>query len=36
SRGLGEFQRRGWVETGRGEIRILNRDKLEKLVRSVT
>lgn len=36
SRGLGEFQRRGWVETGRGAIRILKRDALDKLVRSVT
>lgn len=36
SRTLGEFQRRGWVETARGEIRISNRDGLERLARSVT
>lgn len=36
SRALGEFQRRGWVELSRGEIRILNRMGLERLSRSVT
>lgn len=36
SRTLGEFQRRGWVELSRGEIRILNRAGLERLSRSVT
>jgi CRP/FNR family transcriptional regulator, anaerobic regulatory protein len=36
SRTLGEFQRRGWVETARGEIRILGRAGLEQLARSVT
>lgn len=36
SRTLGEFQRRGWVETGRGEVQITQRAALEKLVRSVT
>jgi CRP/FNR family transcriptional regulator, anaerobic regulatory protein len=36
SRTLGEFQRRGWVELARGEIRIASRAGLEKLSRSVT
>lgn len=36
SRTLGEFQRRGWVETARGEIRINQRAGLEHLARSVT
>ncbi|MBL9049801.1 MAG: Crp/Fnr family transcriptional regulator [Tabrizicola sp.] len=36
SRILGDFQRRGWVETARGEIRIINREGLEHLARSVT
>jgi CRP/FNR family transcriptional regulator len=36
SRTLGEFQRRGWVETARGEIRISLRAGLEHLARSVT
>lgn len=36
SRTLGEFQRRGWVELARGEIRIGTRAGLEKLARSVT
>lgn len=36
SRTLGEFQRRGWVETARGEIRISQRRGLESLARSVT
>jgi CRP/FNR family transcriptional regulator, anaerobic regulatory protein len=36
SRTLGEFQRRGWVELSRGEIRILSRAGLERLSRSVT
>ncbi len=36
SRILGEFQRRGWVELARGEIRIANRSGLEHLSRSVT
>ncbi len=35
SRTLGEFHRRGWVETARGEIRIENRAGLEHLARSV-
>jgi CRP/FNR family transcriptional regulator len=35
SRTLAEFQRRGWVETARGEIRIGNRAGLEHLARSV-
>ena len=34
SRTLGEFHRRSWVETARGEIRILNRAGLETLARS--
>lgn len=36
SRTLGEFHRRGWVETARGEIHIGNRKALENLARSVT
>lgn len=36
SRTLGEFQRRGWVETGRGEVLILDRGALDRLARSVT
>jgi len=36
SRTLAEFQRQGWVETGRGEIHILARGALERLARSVT
>ncbi|WP_374435593.1 Crp/Fnr family transcriptional regulator [Tabrizicola sp.] len=36
SRTLGEFQRRGWVELSRGEIRITSRAGLERLSRSVT
>jgi CRP/FNR family transcriptional regulator len=36
SRTLGEFHRRGWVETARGEIRIRQRAGLEHLARSVT
>jgi CRP/FNR family transcriptional regulator, anaerobic regulatory protein len=36
SRTLAEFQRRGWVETARGEIHIANRTGLEHLARSVT
>jgi CRP/FNR family transcriptional regulator, anaerobic regulatory protein len=33
---LGDFQRRGWVEQARGELRITNREGLERLARSVT
>lgn len=36
SRTLGEFHRRGWVETARGEIRISHRAGLETLARSTT
>lgn len=36
SRILGEFQRRGWVETARGEIRILDRAGLRRMASSVT
>jgi CRP/FNR family transcriptional regulator, anaerobic regulatory protein len=36
SRTLGEFHRRGWVETARGEIRISHRAGLETLARSST
>ena len=36
SRTLGEFQRRGWVELARGEIRITAASGLENLARSVT
>lgn len=34
SRQLGEFQRRGWVEIGRGSVRLLDRDALGKLAQS--
>lgn len=34
SRTLSEFQRRGWVEQSRGEVRLIGRDGLERLVRS--
>lgn len=36
SRTLGEFQRRGWVELSRGEVRLLDREALQRLARSVT
>ena len=36
SRTLGEFQRRGWVGLARGEIRLCDRESLERLSRSVT
>lgn len=34
SRALAEFQRRGWVEQSRGEVRLIGRSGLERLVRS--
>ena len=34
SRILGEFQRRGWVEQSRGEVRLIRRDGLEHLVKT--
>lgn len=34
SRTLSEFQRRGWVEQARGEVRLVGRAGLERLVRS--
>ena len=34
SRTLSEFQRRGWIEQGRGEIRLTGRSGLEHLARS--
>ncbi len=34
SRTLAEFQRRGWVEQSRGEVRLIEREGLEHLVRS--
>ncbi|AAV94902.1 Crp/Fnr family transcriptional regulator [Ruegeria pomeroyi] len=34
SRTLSEFQRRGWVEQARGELRLIGRDGLEHLVKS--
>lgn len=34
SRTLQDFQRRGWIEQARGEIRLLNRDSLTHLARS--
>jgi len=35
SRQLKEFQRRGWVEVARGEVRITNRDALQSLMQAV-
>jgi CRP/FNR family transcriptional regulator len=35
SRVLGDFQRRGWIEQARGEVRLANREALERLARSV-
>lgn len=34
SRTLSEFQRRGWVEQSRGEVRLTSREGLERLVKS--
>lgn len=34
SRTLSEFQRRGWVEQSRGEVRLTGKDGLERLVKS--
>lgn len=34
SRTLSEFQRRGWVEQSRGEVRLISREGLERLVKS--
>ncbi len=34
SRTLSEFQRRGWVEQSRGEVRLIGREGLERLVKS--
>ena len=34
SRTLSEFQRRGWVEQSRGEVRLIEREGLERLARS--
>lgn len=34
SRTLSEFQRRGWVEQSRGEVRLIGKDGLERLVKS--
>lgn len=34
SRTLSEFQRRGWVSQSRGEVRLVGRDGLERLVRA--
>jgi CRP/FNR family transcriptional regulator, anaerobic regulatory protein len=34
SRTLAEFHRRGWVEQARGEIRILSREQLQRMVRA--
>lgn len=36
SRTLGEFQRRGWVELARGELRLTDPGALTRLARSVT
>lgn len=36
SRTLGEFQRRGWVELARGEVRLIDSAALQRLARSVT
>lgn len=34
SRTLSEFQRRGWIEQSRGEVRLIGKDGLERLVKS--
>jgi CRP/FNR family transcriptional regulator len=34
SRTLNDFQKRGWIEQARGEIRIVSRDGLERLAAS--
>lgn len=34
SRTLAEFQRRGWVEQSRGEVRLIGREGLERLIKS--
>lgn len=34
SRTLSEFQRRGWVEQSRGQVRILARDGLERMIKA--
>ena len=34
SRTLAEFQRRGWVEQSRGEVRLIGREGLDRLVKS--
>ncbi|MGN7869481.1 Crp/Fnr family transcriptional regulator [Paracoccus sp. 22332] len=34
SRTLAEFQRRGWIEQARGELRLIGREGLERLVRA--
>lgn len=34
SRTLSEFQRRGWVEQSRGEVRLIGKEGLERLVKS--
>lgn len=34
SRTLAEFQRRGWVEQARGEIRLVEREALDRMVRA--
>ena len=34
SRTLAEFQRRGWIEQHRGEVRLIDRDGLTRLVKS--
>ena len=34
SRTLSEFQRRGWVEQARGEVRLANREGLERLIKT--
>ncbi len=34
SRNLAEFQRRGWIEQARGEVRLIGRSRLEQLARS--
>lgn len=34
SRALAEFQRRGWIEQARGELRLINRPALERLVQA--
>lgn len=36
SRALGEFQRKGWVAQSRGEVRLIRRDAIERMIRNAS